>query len=295
MADMAERKRVFYARRAIFFLTALAVAIPLRAGFHLPMTVGWPAKHLYEAVENVPADKVIILSISWGAGYKGETQPQTEALLLHLAKTGKRFVIWSWSDMQGPELAQQSAERITQEYGRKYGIDWVNWGFKTGGSAMLRGWAEDIWGIIKEDRRGTPLKELPIMQNIHSQKDIGLIIDISSGAWSGTPTVLYYVQFLYGVYGTPIGYACTGVMAPEAFPYLDSHQLVGLLRGLAGAAEYEQLEGYQQLEGSPGPATMRMAAQSFAHILIIVLIILGNVIYFLDRRSKTKLQTEPKN
>jgi len=279
---MSERKIVFYTRRAIFLLTAVVVAIPLLVKIEMPVVVGWPARNLYEAVERVPPDKIVVVSISWSAGSKGETAPQTTALIRHLAKSGKRFAIWSFSDIQGPELAQAIAAPLADEYKRKYGVDWVNWGYKSGAASMMRGWAQDIWGTIKEDRNGTPVAKLPFMQKAHSYKDIGLIIDISAGSLSGTPTFRYYVQFLKGIYNVPVGCACTGVMAAETFPYLDSKQIVGMLRGLAGAAEYEELVGFH------GEGIRRMTAQSFAHLFVIALIILGNVGYFLGKRRSAQ-------
>jgi len=278
---MVERKTVFYIRRAIFLLMAAAVAVPLLVRVELPVIVGWPARNLYEAVERVPPDKIIVISANWAAGTKGETWPQTEALIHHLTKRGKRFAIWSWGAVQGPELAQTIAEPLARKYGHEYGVDWVNWGFKTGGDQMVRGWAKDIPGTVKEDFFHTPVEKLPIMQHARAHDDIGLIVEITGAATVGT-----YVRFLYGVYGTPVGYACTGVLVPEAFPYLDAKQIVGMMRGLAGAAEYEKLVGFR------GQATKRMAAQSFTHLLIIALIVAGNAGYFWRRRQRGRMKAE---
>ena len=57
------------------------------------------------------------------------------------------------------------------------------------------------------------------------------------------PTAGYaiYIQFMQSPFKIPMGLAPTAVMAPEAFNYLDSGQLVGMLQGLQGAVEYEQL------------------------------------------------------
>jgi hypothetical protein len=59
-------------------------------------------------------------------------------------------------------------------------------------------------------------------------------------------------------------------MAPEQYPFLDSGQLVGLLTGMKGAAEYEKLVG------APALATRGMLGQSAAVVLILVFIALGN-------------------
>jgi hypothetical protein len=60
-------------------------------------------------------------------------------------------------------------------------------------------------------------------------------------------------------------------MAPEQYPFLDSGQLSGMLTGMKGAAEYEQLIG------APGFGLPAMAGQSFAHLYILFLIVLGNL------------------
>jgi len=277
MLGSEEKRKTFYVRRVIFLLTSIVVAIPLLVQMRLPMVVGEPAHNLYDAVEAVPDDKIVIVSANWSAGSKGETAPQTEALIRHLAKSGKRFAIWSWTQPLGPELAQNIAEPIAEEYGLEYGKDWVNWGYRTGSSQLIRGWAKDVWGTIKQDFKGTPVEDIPIMQAIKSFEEMGLIVEITPSL-----SVPMYIRFLYGVHGVPIGYACTGVMAAEAYPYLDAGQLVGMMRGLAGAAEYEELVGFQ------GDATRRMVAQSFAHLLIIVLIIVGNVGYLVGLKRRRK-------
>ena len=55
-----------------------------------------------------------------------------------------------------------------------------------------------------------------------------------------------------------------------------------MLPGLAGAASYEKLMGYE------GEATQKMPSQSWAHLLIVFLIIIGNITYFIMNRENSK-------
>ena len=71
-------------------------------------------------------------------------------------------------------------------------------------------------------------------------------------------------------------------MAPDLYPFLDSGQLGGLLGGLAGAAEYETL-----IE-RPGSASKGMGAQSMAHLVIALFVILGNIAHFAARRTSSE-------
>ena len=61
------------------------------------------------------------------------------------------------------------------------------------------------------------------------------------------------------------------------YPYYPK-QVIGLLAGLAAAAEYEKLIAVE------GTATQGMEAQSFSHGLIILLVVFGNVVFFWTRR-----------
>src|SRR5262249_38527087 len=130
-------------------------------------------------------------------------------------------------------------------------------------------------GTVSTDIHGTPVAQLPVMQGIESAKDIKLILDVNPTASYGN-----YIQFLQGPYKIPMGFAPTAVMAPEAFNYLDSGQISGLLNGLQGAIEYEQLLGVV------GRATKDSNCLSAAHLLIILLIVMGNVAMVLERRQK---------
>ncbi|MFW6157074.1 MAG: hypothetical protein ACOC7J_07125, partial [Armatimonadota bacterium] len=84
-------------------------------------------------------------------------------------------------------------------------------------------------------------------------------------------------------YKQDIATGITAVMAPDLYPYLQSGQLVGLINGLKGAAEYELL---MELDPAVAPGMLGMSAQSIAHLLIIVLVIAGNIAYFASGRHR---------
>ena len=73
---------------------------------------------------------------------------------------------------------------------------------------------------------------------------------------------------------------------------IENGKIRGILSGMPGAAEYEQLvENALHGRGvdiTPGKASINMAAQSMAHVLIVLLIILGNITYYLTRKSSNK-------
>ena len=63
------------------------------------------------------------------------------------------------------------------------------------------------------------------------------------------------------------------------YPFLRAGQLIGLLGGMNGAAEFEYLTGWK------GKGTRFMLSQSFAHMVVIAFIIIGNVAFFRSGRK----------
>ena len=163
-------------------------------------------------------------------------------------------------------------------YHARYGIDWVNWGFKYGYENILMPLAKNIPDTIKSDFNNTPRAKLPMMRDVKDIRDIGLVIEVTGLA---NMTELW-LGFIRGPYGTPLAAAYTAVMAPSYYPYIDSHQMAGMLVGAKGAAEMEVLVG------RPDQATRIMNVQSWAHVLIIALIVIGNIGYLLARREEGK-------
>jgi hypothetical protein len=262
-------------RRIIYVAVAVLIFLPLVLPFELPMYITPAARSFYETVEKVPLDKLVIVACDYGAGTRGENEPQTRGVIEHLMKKGQRFAILGF-ELQGPEFAQRLAEKAEKKYKRTYGRDWCNWGYKPSIVMTLMSLAKNIPDTIKEDRDGTPLRNLEVMKGIETIRDVGMICE-----FTGSGMLPYYVQFIQGVYGTPLGQGCTGIIGPEQFPYLDSGQLKGSLIGMKGAAEYETLVGYR------GKGFKAMIPQSIAHILLMVLIVLGNIgLYVAQRRGR---------
>lgn len=282
MAEIADERVATQRRqsRIIYAVLAGLMVLFLLFELRLPFIVGPQARGLYDTVEKLPEKKLALLVLNWAPGTYGENYPQTEALIQHFFLAGKPFAIFG-IDPVGPTLGQEIAERQAARLGKKYGVDWVNWGYRTFQLPMILGLERDIPGTIKRDHKGLALERFPIMQGIKSARDLSIIVDVTPSS-----TVEIWIQFFHGSVGTPIGYAPTAVMAPEAYPYLHSGQLVGMLAGIKGAAEYAALldEHYDTELTWKYPPTRAMNAVSIAHILIVVLIIVGNYQYFTRRR-----------
>jgi len=138
--------------------------------------------------------------------------------------------------------------------------------------------AKNIPKTIKSDFYGTPLTDLPMMQGVEDIESIGLVIEITGLA----AITEIWIGLIQGVYGTPFATAYTAVMAPGYYPFLDSGQMQGMLVGAKGAAEMEALVA------RPARASVIMNVQSWAHLLIILLIVVGNLGFVFARGRRGK-------
>jgi len=262
-------------RRIIFVLVLVAVVWPLIAPLRLPMDVSPPVQHLYEAIEDIPAGSIVMLAGDYSPDTMPELQPMAETFLRHAFRNDLRVVIaclWPAS----PPLVERALLPLADEFGKVDGVDYVNLGYMAGGTVTLLGMGASIPNTFPTDYGGRPVGDIPLMQDVHNFDDIALVMEVSAG----TPGTREWVQQVQSRFRVALGSGTTAVGAPNFYPYVQSGQLVGLLGGLKGAAEYETLLGY------PGDATKGMDAQSVVHALIVVFIVLGNIAYFVARRRE---------
>jgi hypothetical protein len=268
-------------RRIIFTLIFVAVVWPLMQPMSLPIDVSPPVQTLYDAVEAIPPGSIVMLGADYSPDTMPELQPMVDTFIRHAFERDLRIVVaclWPAS----PPLVETAIGPLAEEYGKEYGVDYVNLGYMAGGIVTLLGMGASIPNTYPSDYGGTPVREIPLMQEVQNFDDIAFVMEVSAG----TPGTREWVQQVQGRYRVTLGSGTTAVGAPNFYPYVQSGQLTGLLGGLKGAAEYETLVGH------PGDATKGMDAQSVVHALVVAFILLGNVVYLLSLRSKKRVVAE---
>jgi hypothetical protein len=127
-----------------------------------------------------------------------------------------------------------------------------------------------------------------MMKDINNIKDFDFVFSLSAGF----PGTTEWVQFACDPNNIPLSTGLTSVMVTDIVPYVDSGQIKGILAGMPGAAEYESLVNDElkkiNKDGEPGKATSMMAAQSIAHVIIVIFIIFGNITYYLTSKNQRK-------
>jgi len=264
-------------RRWIYLLVAISVILPFILPVKLPIYVTPETQQLFDAVENLPDSSIVMLTFDYYPSTIAETEPMSRVALHHLFRKNIRIVTVTTVPLGGPSMAEQVTREMAEQYGKVYGVDYVNLGYKANYVAVLKGMGSSIEAIYPTDNLSTPLSELPLMNEVKNYDDIDFIYVVADNG-----IVDYWISIVNALYGTPVGCGVTAVMAPKFYAFISAGQMTGLLGGMKGAAEYELLLG------QPARATTGMDAQSLMHLLIIALVLLGNIGYFVGRRQKGK-------
>lgn len=273
-------------RRAIFVLIALSVIIPLVLRLVFPVYPSEIVARVFDKIESLPPGSRVLLSLDYSPSTAPENQPMASAIARHvLERGGKLYIMALWAT--GPGQANVLIDEVLRrEFPNKVeGVDWVHLGYKAGNQGLINAILLDLKSMYTTDAGGTAIGAIPMMQDVRNLKDFQLI----AGIGSGFPGVKEWVQFAGDRGNIPIAGAVTAVEAPLLYPYYPQ-QLLGLMGGLQGAAEYESqlLRRYPRFRGTGDTAVRLMGPQAVAHTVIIIFVLIGNLAYVVERRRQRR-------
>ncbi len=263
-------------RRYIFILVAVGVIVPLLFPLGLAVTTSPPVERVYNEIESLKPGTPVLVSVDYDPSTEPELSPMTVAVLRHCFARDLPVII-TVLHPGGPGLALEISDRISKEAGAVYGEDYAFLGYKVGPSPVILSIGQDFRVSFPADYFNTPIDEIPLMKDVKNYNDVGLVVTLSGSTY---PDV--WVAYAHERYGQKVAAGVTAVMAADYYPFLQTGQLVGLLGGLKGAAEYEKLIN------RPDDGLKGMDAQTIVHLLIVVFIVLGNVAYILVQRAKRR-------
>jgi len=275
-------------RRWIFLAMAVAVAVPIAMQLEFPEAPSQQARNVFAEIDKLkPGDKVL-MAWDFDPSTAGELDPMATAFARHCCEKQVKMYFITLIPV-GPQMIDGTVDKVIKPDFPKlvYGEDYVNLGYKSGGEAVIKVIVTDLRSLYTTDSRGTNIDQIPMCKEVKNLQQMDLVINIS-GSYPGTKE---WVQYAVTPYPNDIKMVagCTGVQAPLLYPYIPG-QLKGLLGAIKGAAEYEQLVVENYLGDDPDKkyleAKRRMGPQLFAHLLMILLIVAGNVIYFTQRNDK---------
>jgi hypothetical protein len=293
-------------RRWIYLVVALSITIPLLIPFNSKTYVTEPTESLYQMIDSFSnrPDKAILLSVMHDASTIAELLPMEVSILRHAFERNVKVFLICFMPESAP-IIDYAINIVKEDFPDiQSGVHYLNFGYKPWGLFLpiVLGMGEDISEAVDTDSEGRKIASLPIMEDIRNYDDMNLIIDFSASG-----SVLSWVTYARVRFGANVAAGITAVMAADNYPYLQSGQLIGMLSGLKGAAEYEKLvdvfaskqRGFSKEEIKDTwvditdvnipykykKARIGMNAQSVAHIMIIAFIIFGNIGFFYNRKK----------
>lgn len=276
-------------RRWVFLAMLIAVLVPVLTGVTYPETPTAMTSAVFNRIESLPSGSRVLLPLDYDPGSEAELGPMAKAVIRHCClKRHKMYFLTLWPT--GLPLLERNIRQIIEEEfkeaGLKYGVDYVNLGYVPGEAVAVKLLATDFRKARSQDNSGTSLDRLPMMQQANSAQDMDLIMAVSAGY----PGVKEWVLFAAIPHRIPLGMGVTGVTAPQMYPYYPN-QVVGLITAIKGAAEYETAlaTAYpDEVSRFDASGIQRMGPQLWAHRLMILLIVVGNILQLTRGRGGRK-------
>jgi len=261
-------------RRIIFLVVLVALSAPLVALRFTSKLTMKPAplpsaRKLFDRIEQIarereqalkegkPYNKIVLIGSEVEPQTRGELYPQAEAVIRHLMMRRVPFAILTLTP-NGAGYTTAIPEKIARELGRDYGKDWVNFGYTAGDDLLVQQMAKDMPGALKNDYKGTKWDAkdkdgkpvLAAVQGVRDAGDVSLVIEISGLVG----TLNWWIDYFASAKARPdMANGCTAISVPEAFAFLESKQIIGLLEGIAGAATYNEFITRSVCRTSPMP------------------------------------------
>ena len=284
-------------RRWVFLIIGLSVLIPLLKPelIQMPVKTTKNTQIVFDSISKLKENDKVLISFEYGASTKPEIHPMAIALLNQLFSKGiKVYMMSLWPE--GVIMARDVLSHVddSEVFNLIDGENYVMFDYKVGGEIVIKNIASDFRGVYMQDINKKSINDIPMMEGINSVEDFDFVFDLSAGV----PGNAEWVQYACDPKSIPLSSGCTSIMVTDAIPYVESGQLKGILAGMPGAAEYENLV-YNFMKNEtdnkfilnydniyPGKAISRMSAQSLAHVIMVLFIVFGNIAYYLKRKRK---------
>lgn len=277
-------------RRWVFLFVFVVCVLTYYIPFKVPILTEPEVESIYDFIDSLPEGDIVLVAIDYSPNNLAEMHPMTWALVEHCWRKKVRTIFTALSQ-EGPGMADQAIRdvsdslRETKTYngvtypGREIvnGVDYVFLGYKPYFPLVILGMGQDFRLPFPSDYYGTPLDSLPLMKGVINYDQMACVIDIS-----GANITDWWISYGQGRFNFPLALGVTGVMTAQYYPFLGSGQVFGIMGGLLGAAQYEELAD------NPGRAKDGMTVQLLAHIVIVLFIVMANIGYFVSKLRKRR-------
>lgn len=297
-------------RRWVYLMVALAITVPLVLVFDSKTYTTEPTENIYQLIDSFSGreDRAILINFMHDASTMPELFPMEVAILRHAFLRNVKVFTICFTPTAAP-LVDYAINTVKEEFPDiQSGVHYVNIGYKPAALYLpiVLGMGDDIAEAVETDAEGRQVANLPMMEGIKNYNEMNLVIETSGSSFGA----MWYI-YARPRFGVNVAAGITAVMAADAYPFLQTGQLIGILAGLKGAAEYEKMVDLFAAQDRPfsrerarqehvsitddsvlykfKTARIGMNAQTVAHILIILFILIGNIGYFFEKQREKKM------
>jgi hypothetical protein len=262
-------------RRIIYVIVIICLAAPLLNPWGLPIAVSNLTQDFHNEVQALQPGDVVVLACDIESGMLGTNLPQAIVTAKELwDKPGIKILQVAFYRADGAINFETLVKPVVEdESKKKYGVDWVNLGYLEGKEAALVAFGSDI-DYNGKDYYGNSLAGMEVLEGVESMDDCDLLILIGGMHLEAT-------RQLAAPYPCKTNLGITALGVADYIAYKQAGMVDGILNDLTGAAEYEFLTG------RPGRAIISSDALSAAHIFLLVIVILVNIIYISTRGGRS--------
>ena len=260
-------------REIIYAILLVGLCYVLVNPIGLPIKVTGETRELYDLIEGLPEGSVVLVDIAFGAGGMPELGPAFTAVMHHMFQRNLRVIVMTLYT-EGPQMYNILVDgkiKPDTTYGKIYGTDYCFFGYNAGGVTTMAELARNM-RVLGTDYRGTSLDQLSVMDGVEDYSDIDLVITFTTSS-GGISSPADWVQQWATPYGAPLACVVLKMMTPTVSPYYGTGQVDALIPGAGASAEYELLVN------RPDEGLASTDALSFAHLLVVVLVVLGNIAF----------------
>lgn len=265
-------------RRWIFLMIFLSCIIPFWVPtlFDQEFSTSKETQRVYDIIDGLNENDAVFIDWAFDPTLQAELLPMVEQTIKQCFDKKLRVFIY-YPYITGIGLGENLLVQIKKEEKYKHiqsGVDYIHLGYLPIAIDMM------IFSMYS-DFKSTFGKEGKIFKGIKTFNDISYMI-----SYAGSAHPEYYI-LLQRRFGFKMGAGVTAVIGPDFVPYLQTGQLDGMLFGLKGAAEYENLRvahGAEKIKNQK--ANAGMASLTLSHLVMFLFIGLGNFTYFYDRKYR---------
>ncbi len=251
-------------RRIYYWILIITLTATLLVPLGLPVSIKNSTRDLYEGIIEVQPGEIVHINYHMSVSTWPECLDGLIVELKVFTQNKVKLVLTSISvdcEMTWNKI-NDMVPALNTEY--EYGEDIVFLGYFPGREDVVQQMGVDMWSVFPTDHFGTPVEDLPLMQNAKKATDFAMVLT------TGEFEVVWVNQW-WVPYKVPVGVMGIAMKGSALQPYYASGDLFGLAVGVRGGAELELLIG------EPGGAAKKMDSISLSHLLIVILIILANI------------------